>query len=432
VRAADADHRDAAEPDQRPVRVRVPSALPLPGTERRQERDRAARAGRGGARPPGGVPSPAGEAPGDLDRRDPAEAVTSTGGNETVNISKAPAEEPRPVEDAEVLLEVDNLGKHFPVTSGLLRRQIAAVKAVDGVSFSVRKGETLGLVGESGCGKSTTGRMIMRLLDPSFGKITFEGRDITRMSQSRLRPLRRDLQMIFQDPYSSLNPRKTVGSIVGAPFRLQKIETEKGVKKAVQELLELVGLNPEHYNRYPHEFSGGQRQRIGIARTLALRPKLIVADEPVSALDVSIQAQVVNLLDDLQAELGLTYVVIAHDLTVVRHISDRIAKMYHVQMDRLEYRHAGYERPMHPYTNALISAVPVPDPARRDKAQRERILLAGDVPSPINPPSGCRFRTRCWKAQEVCATTEPPLAVGPAAADHLVACHFPEVPAVVS
>jgi peptide/nickel transport system ATP-binding protein len=333
-------------------------------------------------------------------------------------------------DSSDALLQVRDLEKHFPITKGLLKRKVGAVQAVDGVSFDVRKGETLGLVGESGCGKTTTGRLLTRLLEPTGGTIRFEGNDITHVSQGRMRPLRRDMQMIFQDPFSSLNPRHTVGTIVGAPFRIQKVETPNGIKKAVQELLALVGLNPEHYNRYPHEFSGGQRQRIGIARTLALRPKLIIADEPVSALDVSIQAQVVNLLDDLQTELGLTYVVIAHDLSVVRHISDRVAVMYLGKIVELADRDTLYAKPMHPYTNALISAVPVPDPVRRDKAQRERILLVGDVPSPIDPPSGCRFRTRCWKAQDICAAEEPPLV--PKADDqaHIVACHFPVFPGV--
>jgi peptide/nickel transport system ATP-binding protein len=326
----------------------------------------------------------------------------------------------------DALISVRELEKHFPIRKGVLRRAGGAVRAVDGIDFDVFKGETLGVVGESGCGKTTTGRLLTRLLEPTAGQIVFEGRDITHVSQARMRPMRRDVQMIFQDPYSSLNPRHTVGTIVGAPFRIQRTQTEHGIKKAVQDLLELVGLSPEHYNRYPHEFSGGQRQRIGIARTLALRPKLIVADEPVSALDVSIQAQVVNLLEDLQEELGLTYVLIAHDLSVVRHISDRVAVMYLGKIVELADRDSLYAEPMHPYTNALVSAVPVPDPARRDKAQRERILLTGDVPSPIDPPSGCRFRTRCWKAQEICAVEPPPLEVKPgAAANHVVACHFP-------
>ncbi|MCP2301018.1 ABC transporter ATP-binding protein [Actinokineospora globicatena] len=322
----------------------------------------------------------------------------------------------------EDLLVATDLQKHFPIRRGLLQRQVGAVQAVDGLTFTVKRGETLSLVGESGCGKTTTGRLLTRLIEPTGGTITLDGRDITHLSASAMRPMRRDIQMIFQDPYGSLNPRHTVGAIIGAPFRLQKVKTEHGVKRAVQELLELVGLSPEHYNRYPHEFSGGQRQRIGIARTLALRPKVIVADEPVSALDVSIQAQVVNLMEDLQNEFDLTYVMIAHDLSVVRHVSDRVAVMYLGKIMEIADRTSLYERPMHPYTVALLSAVPIPDTNRRDN--RERIRLSGDVPSPINPPSGCRFHTRCWKAQEVCKTTEPPLAE--LAPGHQAACHFPE------
>ncbi|MGW2327344.1 ABC transporter ATP-binding protein [Streptomyces sp. NPDC001700] len=322
----------------------------------------------------------------------------------------------------EPLLTVSGLVKHFPIKKGLLQRQSGAVQAVDGLDFDVRQGETLGVVGESGCGKSTMGRLITRLLEPTSGKIEFQGEDITHLGTAAMRPMRRDVQMIFQDPYSSLNPRHTVGAIVSAPFKLQGVTPEGGIKAEVQRLLALVGLNPEHYNRYPHEFSGGQRQRIGIARALALKPKLVVADEPVSALDVSIQAQVVNLLDDLQDELGLTYVIIAHDLSVIRHVSDRIAVMYLGKIVELADRRALYETPMHPYTKALLSAVPVPDPRRR--AQRERILLKGDVPSPISPPSGCRFHTRCWKATEVCKREEPPLVA--LATGHQVACHHPE------
>jgi peptide/nickel transport system ATP-binding protein len=329
-----------------------------------------------------------------------------------------------PTPATETLLEVSGLEKHFPINRGIVfRRNVGAVRAVDGIDLSIRAGETVGLVGESGCGKTTTGRLVTRLVEPTAGKIVFNGRDITHLSTGAMRPMRRDIQMIFQDPYSSLNPRHTVGAIVGAPLRIQNVPTPQGRKRAVQELLELVGLSPEHYNRYPYEFSGGQRQRIGIARALALRPKMIIADEPVSALDVSIQAQVVNLLDDLQRELGLTYLVIAHDLSVVRHISDRVAVMYLGKIVELATRDELYTAPRHPYTLALLSAVPVPDPVRRDSAQRERILLTGDVPSPIDPPSGCRFRSRCWKAQELCAVTEPPLAE--TATGHRVACHFP-------
>jgi peptide/nickel transport system ATP-binding protein len=325
----------------------------------------------------------------------------------------------------EPLLQVNGLRKHFPITKGaLLRRTVGQVKAVDGVTFDVRPGETVGLVGESGCGKSTAGRTLLRLLEPTDGSVMFEDRDITHLGAKDMVLLRREMQMIFQDPYSSLNPRHTVGTIIAAPFKIQGIEPPGGVKKAVQDVMDRVGLNPEHYNRYPNEFSGGQRQRIGVARAVALQPKLIVCDEPVSALDVSIQAQVVNLLEDLQDEFNIAYVFIAHDLSVVRHISDRVAVMYLGKIMEMASDDELYTTPRHPYTAALLSAVPLPDPIK--ERSRERVVLEGDLPSPANPPSGCVFRTRCWKAQERCAVEVPVLAeISPG---HTVACHFPLEP----
>jgi oligopeptide/dipeptide ABC transporter ATP-binding protein len=320
------------------------------------------------------------------------------------------------------LVEVRDLVKHFPIKQGVVfQRQIGAVKAVDGVSFDVMDGETLGIVGETGCGKSTTARLLVRLLDPTSGSISIEGNDIAKASGATLKQLHRKAQIIFQDPYSSLNPRKTVGSIISDPYVIHGMYTGEGErKKQVQELMDRVGLNPEHYNRYPHEFSGGQRQRIGVARAIALEPKLLIADEPVSALDVSIQAQVLNLLRNLQREMGLTLVFIAHDLSVVRHMCDRVAVMYLGKIVELAPSDELYSFPRHPYTGALMSAVPVPDPAA---ARRERQLLSGDVPSPANPPSACRFHTRCPKAQEICSTDEPPLESKGGAS--LAACHFP-------
>jgi peptide/nickel transport system ATP-binding protein/oligopeptide transport system ATP-binding protein len=322
----------------------------------------------------------------------------------------------------EPLVEVRDLRKHFPITRGILfQRQIGAVKAVDGVNFDVLRGETLGLVGETGCGKSTTARLVMRLLAPTSGEVRFEGEDITSLKGARLKALRREAQMIFQDPYSSLNPRKTIGSIISEPFAVHGLEKERDRRKrTVQTLMETVGLNPEHYNRYPHEFSGGQRQRIGVARALALKPKLLIADEPVSALDVSIQAQVLNLLREMQREFGLTLVFIAHDLSVVRHMCDRVAVMYLGKIVEIGPGEDLYGFPRHPYTGALLSAVPVPDPTRHG---HDRRLLTGDVPSPANPPSACRFHTRCPKAQPLCSAEEPPLE--DKGSGTLAACHFP-------
>ncbi|MCW2804374.1 MAG: oligopeptide transport system ATP-binding protein [Propionibacteriaceae bacterium] len=331
----------------------------------------------------------------------------------------------------EVILEADNLVKYYPIRAGVLRRTIGQVKALDGVSFKLYKGETLGIVGESGCGKSTLGRMLMRLEEPTAGTLTFDGVDVYTQKGAAMRRLRRDIQIVFQDPYTSLNPRKTVGDIVGEPFEIHRDVVPKGGRRRrVQELLDLVGLNPEHINRYPHQFSGGQRQRIGIARGLALNPKVIICDEPVSALDVSVQAQVVNLLEKLQSEFGLAYVFIAHDLSVVRHISDRVGVMYLGTMVELGDEEQIYSRPTHPYTQALLSAVPVPDPTLRGR--REQIVLAGDVPSPANPPSGCRFHTRCWKAQQKCVTDVPLLINRPdGRGAHDSACHFAEARVVV-
>jgi peptide/nickel transport system ATP-binding protein/oligopeptide transport system ATP-binding protein len=322
------------------------------------------------------------------------------------------------------LIEVRDLVKHFPLTKGILfRKQVGAVRAVDGVSFDVVEGETLGLVGESGCGKSTTARLLTRLLEPTSGNINYKGQDIAHLSRNDLKPLRRDMQMIFQDPYSSLNPRKTVGSIIGEPFVIHEVESDSGKrKKRVQELMDIVGLNPEHYNRFPHEFSGGQRQRIGVARAIALKPKLIVADEPVSALDVSIQAQIINLLEELQDELGLTIIFIAHDLSVVRHVCDRIAVMYLGKIVEMADADALFEHPRHPYTGALLSAVPVPDPRLAKGKQRQ--VLGGDVPSPTNPPPACRFHTRCSKAKDGVCNVEEPL-LEHKDGGNLAACHFP-------
>ena len=328
-------------------------------------------------------------------------------------------------EAQEVLIEVKNLKKYFPIMRGVLRRQVGAVQAVDGVTFDIYKGETLGLVGESGCGKSTTGRTILQLLEPTDGQVNYEGQDLTALSKSEMRKARRNMQMIFQDPYASLNPRMSVGSIVSEPLQIHGIGDSKSRKKRVEELLGQVGLNPYYVNRYPHEFSGGQRQRIGIARALATNPSFIVADEPISALDVSIQAQVVNLMDDLKEELGLTYLFIAHDLSMVHYISDRVAVMYLGRIVELSDRDDIFDRPLHPYTQALLSAIPIPDPVEEEK--RQALILEGDVPSPADPPKACRFHPRCSYRTEICTQDDPEFRnIADGGPNHWVACHHAE------
>ncbi len=325
----------------------------------------------------------------------------------------------------EILIEVKDLKKHFPIMRGVFRKQVGAVRAVDGVSFNIHKGETLGLVGESGCGKSTTGRTILQLLEPTEGTVRFKDKDLTTLSSAELRKSRRHMQMVFQDPYASLNPRMTVGSIVSEPLEVHNIGKGKDRKEKVKDLLKLVGLNPYFVNRYPHEFSGGQRQRIGVARALATNPDFIVADEPISALDVSIQAQVVNLMDDLKSELGLTYLFIAHDLSMVRYISDRVAVMYLGKIVELSEKDDLYDHPLHPYTQALLSAIPLPDPEK--EATRQRIVLEGSVPNPANPPSGCRFHTRCAYTTDICKEEDPEFRdMGTTNTPHWVACHLAE------